>query len=109
MLLVKSVVILKRNPGILKHVGGKKMWMWLCIKRELFRIWKQTQNEEDWKKYCEANKMLREQYIWPWISRLGGQWICVLMVVSCLDLPNKGLGREKMLLGLGVLIMNVEQ
>ena len=28
----------------------------VCRKRELFRIWKQSQNEEDPKKYCEAKK-----------------------------------------------------
>ena len=27
-----------------------------CRKQELFRIWKQSQNEEDRKKYCEAKK-----------------------------------------------------
>ena len=30
--------------------------MALCRKRELFRIWKQSRNEEDRKKYCEAKK-----------------------------------------------------
>ena len=54
---MKSVVILlKANPGILKCGGGIKTWMWLCGKSELFRIWKQSQNEEDRKKYCEAKK-----------------------------------------------------
>ena len=33
--------------------------------------------------------------------------IRVVMVVSCLELPNKGLGRRKMLLGLVVLKMKV--
>ena len=28
----------------------------VCRKRELFRIWKQSRNEEDRKKYCEAKK-----------------------------------------------------
>ena len=28
----------------------------MCRKRELFRIWKQTWNEEDRKKYCETKK-----------------------------------------------------
>ena len=38
-------------------------WWWnkdvdvaVCRRRELFRIWKQSQNEEDRKKYCEAKK-----------------------------------------------------
>ena len=56
MLRVKSVVILKANPGILKRGGGIKMWMWLCIERKLFRIRKQSRNEEDRKKYYEAKK-----------------------------------------------------
>ena len=28
----------------------------VCRKRELFRIWKQSQDEEDRKKYCEAKR-----------------------------------------------------
>ena len=42
-------------------------WWWnrdvdvaVCRRRELFKIWKQSRNEEDRKKYCEAKKMLRE-------------------------------------------------
>ena len=31
---MKSVVILKKNPGILKRDGGIKMSMWLCVERE---------------------------------------------------------------------------
>ena len=34
MLLVKSVVILKANPGILKRTVGIKMWMWLCVEKD---------------------------------------------------------------------------
>ena len=33
LLRVKSVVILKANPGILKLGGEIKMWMWLCVER----------------------------------------------------------------------------
>ena len=36
MLRVKSVVILKANPGILKRGGGIKMWIWLCVERESY-------------------------------------------------------------------------
>ena len=36
MLQVKSVVILKENPGILKCGGGIKMWMWLFVERESY-------------------------------------------------------------------------
>ena len=63
--------------------------------------------------------MLREQYILLWIRKLERQQrrlICIVAVVSCLELPHKGLGRRKMLLGLVVLkmkehvdkLMNVE-
>ena len=55
MLQVKSVIILKANPDILKR-GGIKMWMWLHVERELFRIWKESKYEEDRKKYYEAKK-----------------------------------------------------
>ena len=33
MLRVKSVVILKANPGILKRGDGINMWMWLWVER----------------------------------------------------------------------------
>ena len=33
---MKSMVILKANPGILKHGGEIKMWMWLCEERESY-------------------------------------------------------------------------
>ena len=33
-LRVKSVVILKANPCILKRGGGIKMWIWPCVERE---------------------------------------------------------------------------
>ena len=36
MLQVKSVVILKANPGIFKRGGGMNMWMWLCVERECY-------------------------------------------------------------------------
>ena len=73
-------------------------------KERAIRIWKQSQSEEDMKKYCEAKKMLREQYMWLWIRKLERRCrslIRVVMVVNCLEL-RKGLGRRKMLLGLVV-------
>ena len=36
MLQVKSVGMLKANPGILKLDGRIKMWMWLCVERESY-------------------------------------------------------------------------
>ena len=38
-----------------------------------------------------------------------GKLISVVIVVSCLELPNKGFGRRKMLLGLVALKMKVGQ
>ena len=46
MLRVKSVVILKANPRILKRDGGIKISMLLCVERQ-----KKSRNEEDRKKY----------------------------------------------------------
>ena len=60
---MNSVVILKANLGLLKCGGGRKMWMWLCVERELFRIWKQSWNGEDKKKYCEAKNAKRVVYM----------------------------------------------
>ena len=63
---------LKRNlldvaSEVCGYTKGKprhfEMWWWdkdedvaVCRKRELFKIWKQSRNEEDGKKYCEAKK-----------------------------------------------------
>ena len=46
------------------------------------------------------------------MRKLERQWrslISVVMVASCLELPNKGFGRRKMLLGLVVLKVEVGQ
>ena len=63
----------------------------VCRKRELFRIWKQIQNEENRKKCCEAKKyakrvvyMANDQK-----ARKEVELIRVVMVMSCLKLPNK--------------------
>ena len=52
------------TKGKLRHF---ETWWWnkdvdvaVCRKRELFRIWKQSWNEEDRAKYCDAKRMLRE-------------------------------------------------
>ena len=113
MLRVKSVVILKANPGILKCGGNKDVDVAVCRKRELFRIWKQSRNGEDRKKYCEAKKDAK-RVVYMAIDQKAREAvekvvICVAMAVSCLELPNKGLGRRKMLLGLVVLKMKVWQ
>ena len=54
------------------------MWWWnknvnvtVSWKTELFRIWKQSQNEEDRKKYCEVKTMLRalDQKAWEVVEK----------------------------------------
>ena len=41
-------------------------------KKELFKIWKQSQNEEVLKKYCKAKKMLRDHIYGYGSGSLGG-------------------------------------
>ena len=53
---MKSVIILKVNPGILKRGGGIKMWIWLCVERGSCLGFGKSRNEEDWKKYCDVKK-----------------------------------------------------
>ena len=60
----------------------------------------------------KKKKMLREKHIRLWIRKLGRLWrrlIRVMIVVSCLVLPDKGLGLREMLLGLVVFKMKVGQ
>ena len=85
------------------------MWMWMCVKKELFKFWKQSQNEEDRKKYCEAKKDAKRVVYVAMVRKLERWWrlFCVVMVVSCLEFPNKGLGIRMMLLRLVVLKMKV--
>ena len=88
-------------------------WWWnkdvdvvVCSKRELFRIRKHSWNEEAREKYCEAKKDAKRVVCITMDQKLRRRWrrlIHVVMVVSCLELPNKGLGRREMLLGLVVL------
>ena len=40
--------------------GGIKMWMWLYVERESYLGLRNSWNEEERKKYCEAKKMIRE-------------------------------------------------
>ena len=100
------MVILKASPNILKT-----WWWWnkdvdvvVCRKRELFRIWKQSRNGEDRKKYCEAKKdATRVVYI----AMDQKAQEAVEKVDLCLEYPNKELGRRKMFLGLVFLKMKL--
>ena len=49
----------------------------VCRKRELFKICKQSRNEEDWKKYCETKKdakgvvyMAMDQKAWEAVEKV---------------------------------------
>ena len=108
MLRLKYVAILQANPNILKCDGGIKMWMWLCVERELFRIWK---NEEDRKKYYEAKKDAK-RVVYMAVDQKPQE--AVEKFVLCCDglemfSIDKGLRRRKILLGIVVLKMKVGQ
>ena len=45
---------------ILLNISLKDVDMAVCRKSELFRIWKQCQNNEDRKKYCEPKKVAKK-------------------------------------------------
>ena len=52
---------------ILKATRHFELWWWnkdldvaVCRRRQLFRIWKQSRNEEVRKNYCVAKKIPRE-------------------------------------------------
>ena len=54
---MKSVVIVKANPGIFKHGGEIKMWMWLCVERESYlEFGSRARVKNIGKKYCETKK-----------------------------------------------------
>ena len=93
--------------------GAIKMWMWLCVERENYLgFGNKAGMRKIGKNIVRQKKVLRKQYIWLCIRKLKRRWrrlICVVMVVSCLELPKKRLGRRKMLVGLVVLKMKVGQ
>ena len=53
---MKSVVLLKANPGTLKCGGGIKIWIWLCVEKQSYFGLGNSQNKENRKKYCETKK-----------------------------------------------------
>ena len=60
MLRVKSVVILKATRHFELWWWNKDLDVAVCRKGQLFRIWKQSRNEEVRKTYCVAKKIPRE-------------------------------------------------
>ena len=84
----------------------------VAVCRESFRIWKQSWNEEDRKKYCEAKKYVKTVVYMAMDQKTQEAVEKVDLRVnglSCLELPNKVLEKRKMLFGLNVLEMKVGQ
>ena len=92
-------------------------WWWnkdvnvaVCRKRELIRIWKESRNEEDKKKYCEAKRDAKRGAYMAMDQKARE---AMESVDSCRDsrelfrIAKQRLGRRKMLLGLVVLKMRV--
>ena len=109
MLRVKSVVILKANPGILKCSGGIKMWIWLCVERGCYlgfenrvRMRKIERNIEAKKDAKRVVYMTMDQKAWKAVEKADS---CCDR--SCLGLLTTGLGRREMLSGLVILRMKV--
>ena len=108
MLRVKSVVMLKANPGILKCGGVIKMWMWPCVEREreLFRIWRQSWNEGDRKKYYKAKKDAKREVYMAMDQK---DQKAVEMVDSCHDgcelfrFAKLKIGQKKYIIGVSCL------
>ena len=53
---MRSVVIVKANPGIWERGGGIKVWMQLCVERESYSRFGNSRNKNGRKKYYEAKK-----------------------------------------------------
>ena len=105
------------------YIKGKpryfETWWWNkdvdvaeCKTRELFRIWKQSWNEKDREKNCEAKKdPERVLYIaMDWKGMEAVEKVDYFFIaVNCLELLNKELGRREILLGLVVSKMKLGQ
>ena len=68
------------------------------LRKELFRIWKQSRNEEDGKKYCEAKRDARRLV---YMAMDENAWEAVKKVDSCRDgrelfrIPKQRAGEKK--------------
>ena len=83
------------------------MWRWLCTERErAIRIWNHIRSEEDMKKYCEAKKDV-QRVVYMAMDKKAREalekLICVVMVVSCLELQSKRVGEKKDVVGVSCL------
>ena len=55
-MLQVSLVILKPKPGILKHGGGIKKRMWMCVVKENYLGFGNNQNDEDGRNIMRQKK-----------------------------------------------------
>ena len=114
----------KRFLDVLSEVCGYtkdkprhfETWWWnknvdvaVCRKRESYlEFGIRVRMRKIRRNIVRQKNMRRKYYILLWIRKLKRQQrrlICIAAVVSCLELPHKGLGRRKMLLRLVVLKM----
>ena len=89
-----------------------EMWWWnkdmdvTVLRKELFRIWKQSRNEEDEKKYCEAKRDARRLV---YMAMDENAWEAVKKVGSCRDgrelfrIPKQRAGEKKDVVGVSCL------
>ena len=61
----KTFVTPKANQDILKHHGGREMWMWLYVKRGIYLGCKGTvRKRKTERNIVRQRKMLRELFRW---------------------------------------------
>ena len=108
MLRVKSVVMLKANPGILKCGGVIKMWMWPCVETESYLgFGDRVGMRKIGRNIVRQKKMLREKYIWLWIKKIKRQW--GWLIHSCHDgrelfrFAKLKIGQKKYIIGVSCL------
>ena len=73
-MLQVSLVILKPKPGILKHGGGIKKRMWMCVVKESYLGFGNNQNDEDGRNIMRQKKLNMEMLInveYEWSESIG--------------------------------------
>ena len=71
MLQVKSVVMLKANPGILKRGVGIKLWIWLYVEGGSYLGFKNRVGIRKIGRNIVREKNMLKEYMWLWIRKLG--------------------------------------
>ena len=100
----------KGNLSFLKRGGRIKMWMWVCVERELFRIWNIVAMKKLGRNILRQKKDVK-RVVYMAMDQKARK--LVEKVYACRDgrelfrIAKKGQGRREMLLGLVVLKMKV--